>query len=360
MKPHAWRDLYATNLATIQASHAAARPLRLARPTILPRPHGMPAMTRASRSTGEQPGGDGTWQRFSHTGAGGSRAYFVYEPSGVAARGPVPLVVMLHGCTQSAADLARSTKMNEVADRHGFVVAYPQQSGQHNGQGCWNWFLPAHQQRAVGEPAVIAGIAQAVAAGGSETPIDPERIFLAGMSAGGAMAAILAANYPELFAGLAVHSGLPYAAATSQEAAFRAMARGARKGNGHAETLAAMGERRRPMPTIVIHGTSDSIVSPVNGARLVEQWLGANTLAPHESLDGELSRPSEVVREQVTGGHAHTRSRWSDARGRSAVEYLEVAGLGHAWSGGAAGAAWSDARGPDASEAIWRFFGELP
>ena len=351
MTTHSWRDLYAANLAAIESSHAAARrgPRRLARPTALSTP-----MTRPARARGEQPGGEGVWQRFS---AGANRAYFVYAPPDLAA--PGPLVVMLHGCTQTAADLARSTRMNAVADRHGFVVAYPQQSGQHNRQGCWNWFLPGHQRRTQGEPAVIAGIAEAVTAGDSGARIDPTRVYLAGMSAGGAMAAILAATYPELFAGLAVHSGLPYAAATNQESAFQAMARGAPQSNGHAGALAAMGERRRPMPTIVIHGSSDSIVSSVNGRRLVEQWLGANTLAAEQPLDGELSRPAQAVREQVTGGHAYTRSRWSDARGRPAVEYLEVAGLGHAWSGGAAGAAWSDARGPDASEAIWRFFSGL-
>ena len=354
MNTLSWRDLYEANLAAIESSHAGAIRGRgwVARPAGLAR-----AMSRSSLSHGDQPAGEGAWERRSHRGAAGSRAYFVHTPPALPA--PAPLVVMLHGCTQTAADLARSTKMNAVADRHGFVVAYPQQSGQHNSQGCWNWFLPAHQRRAAGEPALIAGIAQELAAGGPATRIDPERVFLAGMSAGGAMAAVLAANYPELFSGLAVHSGLPYAAATSQESAFQAMARGARDGSGHAGALAAMGERRRPMPTIVIHGASDSIVSSVNGRRLVEQWLGANTLAPGESLDGQLSRPAEVVHEQVTGGHAYTRSRWSDARGRPAVEYLEVAGLGHAWSGGAAGAAWSDARGPDASEAIWRFFSEL-
>ena len=355
MNTLSWRDLYAANLAAIESSPVRThRSLgRLARPTLLPR-----AMSRSALSRGDQPGGEGAWQRFSYRGVGGNRAYFVHRPSELVA--PAPLVVMLHGCTQTAADLARSTKMNAVADRHGFVVAYPQQSGQHNSQGCWNWFLPSHQQRAAGEPAVIAGIAQAVAASGSGFEVDPERVFLAGMSAGGAMAAILASTYPDLFSGLAVHSGIPYGAATSQEAAFQVMARGARDGNGHVDALAAMGERARRIPTIVIHGTSDSIVSPVNGRRLVEQWLGANTLSPHEPLDGRLSRPAQVVQERVTGGHAYTRSRWSDGQGRAAVEYVEVAGLGHAWSGGAAGAAWSDARGPDAGEAIWRFFSELP
>lgn len=307
-------------------------------------------MTRSRRRRGERPGGTGTWERFSHSGVGGSRSYFVYAPPGLAGAAPAPLIVMLHGCTQTAADLARSTKMSDLADRHGFAVAYPQQSGQHNGQGCWNWFLPAHQRRAAGEPAVIAGITQAVTASTSGIDVDPKRVYLAGMSAGGAMAAILGATYPDLFAGLAVHSGLPYAAATSQESAFRAMAHGAPDGSGRGVVLDAIVER---LPTIVIHGTSDAIVSRVNGERMVEQWLGAN------GLDGEPQHPAEIVRERVIGGHAYTRSRWSDGSGRPLVEYLEVEGLGHAWSGGAAGAAWTDARGPDASAAIWRFFDEL-
>ena len=293
---------------------------------------------------GEHPEGEGTWERFSH----GGRAYFVYTPAGLDVRAPAPLLVMLHGCTQTAADLARSTRMNDVADRHAFVVAYPQQSGQHNKQGCWNWFLPGHQGRSAGEPAVIADIARKVTAGDAGPAIDRDRVFLAGMSAGGAMAAILAATHPELFAGLAVHSGLPYAAATSQEAAFEAMARGARDGDGRLEVLGATREPDRTMPTIVIHGSSDAIVSPVNGERLVEQWLAGNGLAAQDA--------HEVARERVVGGHAYTRSRWRDRRGRPAVEYLDVAGLGHAWSGGAAGAAWSDARGPDASAAMWEFF----
>ena len=309
-------------------------------------------MTRPSRHGEDHPGGTGKWARFSHSGVGGGRSYFIYSPGGRAGGRAAPLVVMLHGCTQTAADLARSTRMNDLADRHGFVVAYPQQSGKHNRQGCWNWFLPAHQRRAAGEPAVIAGITQAMTASSSALEVDPERVFLAGMSAGGAMAVILAATYPELYAGLAVHSGLPYAAATSQESAFQAMARGAPSGNGRAGVLDAIVERGRPLPTIVIHGTSDSIVSRVNGERTVEQWLRAN------GLDGDPARP-EVVRERVTGGHAYTRSRWSDGAGSPLVEYLEVDGLGHAWSGGVAGAAWSDARGPDASGAIWRFFDAL-
>lgn len=350
MRPIDWRELYAANRSVVERSRSGAPGASvLARERM--------ANVMPTRRTEVAAGGGGTWERFSHSGPGGSRPYFLYTPPGLDAAVATPLVVMLHGCTQTAADLARSTTMNEVADRHGFVVVYPQQSGRHNPQSCWNWFLPAHQGRGSGEPAVIAGIAGEVTASSSGQPIDHDRVFLAGMSAGGAMAAVLGSTYPELFAGMAVHSGLPFAAATSQEAAFGAMARGAGS-SGRASVIGAMGERARVIPTFVIHGTADPVVSPVNGDRLVEQWLEANGLATRDSFQDKLSRPTTAVPGQVHDGHAYTRYCWRNRSGRIILEYLKVAGLGHAWSGGAQGVAWTDDRGPDASTAIWEFFAE--
>jgi poly(hydroxyalkanoate) depolymerase family esterase len=343
-----WRELYAANRSVIEGNRGAGNLRGTARfPKSgdgLPTPPALPE------------GGGGMWERFTYTGRLGSRPYFVYTPQGLGPRAGAPLLVMLHGCTQTPADLARGTRMNEAADRHGFVVAYPQQTQQHNRQGCWNWFLEQHQARGSGEPAVIAGITQEATAR-LGTSVDRRRVFAAGMSAGGAAAVVMGATYPDLFAAIGVHSGVHYRVATSQQEAFEAMARGggepARRGR---DAFEAMGEHARVVPVIVVHGGEDKVVRPINGDQLVEQWLATNAWAADGRPAPELARPSAVVRGQVAGGYSYTSYRWSDSAGRLTQEYLKVAGLGHAWSGGDQGFSYADARGPDASEAMWEFF----
>jgi poly(hydroxyalkanoate) depolymerase family esterase len=247
--------------------------------------------------------------------------------------------------------------MNEAADRHGFVVVYPQQERGDNQQCCWNWFLPEHQRRGAGEPASIAAIIRQVAGTTSPWAIDTSRIFVAGLSAGGAMAAILAVTHPDLFAAVAVHSGLAYRAAITLRGAFTAMARGGEDaaGLGHA-AHAAMGHRARAIPSIVVHGRDDRTVAPVNAEQVLQQSMTANRLAAPETCHFDIARPSATRRSEADGGHAYIRSRWMDRRGALMHELLTVDGLDHAWSGGAPHGSFTDARGPDATEAIWRFF----
>jgi poly(hydroxyalkanoate) depolymerase family esterase len=289
--------------------------------------------------------------------AGSEGGALVHLPAGVERGTAVPLLCMLHGCTQDPHSFAAATRMNEAADRHGFAVVYPRQEADGNPQRCWNWFLPEHQERGGGEAGAIARVVERLAAGGAGQAIDGRRVFVAGLSSGGAMAAILAFTHPELFAAVAVHSGLAYGAALSMPAAFAAMARG-----GEDPTLlgpaahAAMGERARGIPGMVIHGDADATVAPVNAGQILGQLMHANRLADPDGPAFHPDRPSERVRGSVAGGHGYTRSRWLDERGTPVHERLIVHGMGHAWSGGPAGGSYTDPRGPDATEGIWRFF----
>src|SRR5690349_11921732 len=255
-----WRELYALNQSVIERAGGTPSPL----PAVAARP------PRA-------PGGAGL--RFD-----------VHVPRAIEPETAAPLVCMLHGCTQDAAGFAAATRMNEAADRHGFVVVYPEQDRGRNPQACWNWFRPEHQARGAGEPAALTATVREVA---GRWTIDRRRVFVVGLSAGGAMAAILAATYPDLFAGVAVHSGLAYRSATSVGAAFAAMSRGADEvGDPHA----AMTGRARAIPSIVIHGTADKTVAPVNARQVLGQSMAANAMAaPADCGDLDLRRPATAA-----------------------------------------------------------------
>jgi poly(hydroxyalkanoate) depolymerase family esterase len=336
VKPIDWRQLYASNRAVIERAGGAP----------LSRPGGVGV---------SDPSGAGDERAF--TAAGQTRRALVHPPAGVEPHTAVPLVCMLHGCTQDAASFAAATLMNDAADRHGFVAVYPQQERGENPQACWNWFLPRHQARGGGEPASIAAIVRELMATASPCTIDPERVFVAGLSAGGAMAAIMAATYPDLFSAVAVHSGLAYRSATDVRAALGAMAHGSEDpvAQGRA-ARAAMGDHARAVPSIVVHGTADARVAAVNARQVLQQSMIANGLAAPERSDLDVDRPTSTSRSRVDGGHAFTHSQWTDARGVVMHELIAVDGLGHAWSGGAPGGSYTDPRGPDATEAIWRFF----
>jgi poly(hydroxyalkanoate) depolymerase family esterase len=354
-----WRELYASNRAVIEgrrpAPWADGGGPGVGRGALIPAGAGLPNTLPASEP-GEAPAGPagGTWERLEH----GRRAVFVYTPPDLDRGVAAPLVVALHGCTQSAATFAAGSLWNRAADRHGFVVAYPEQRREDNPQCCWNWFTSGHQARGGGEPASIAAGTRALVADGARRTIDATRVFVAGMSAGGAMAAVMAATHPDLYGAVAIHSGLAYGAARTLPAATSAM----RTGTADPAALgraafAAMGAHARPVPALVIHGTADQVVCPVNGEQAARQWLEANRLAAGQGASDGTAPPAATVHEPRTAGaRAAVRRRWTDESGRALVEHLAVEGLGHAWSGGAPGGSYTDPRGPSATEAIWEFF----
>jgi poly(hydroxyalkanoate) depolymerase family esterase len=259
----------------------------------------------------------------------GKLAYKLFIPRGYDGR-PVPLVVMLHGCTQSPDDFAAGTRMNRLAEEQIFLVAYPAQPASANPSKCWNWFRPGDQARDRGEPALIAGMVQAIAL---DLAVDRQRIYAAGLSAGGAAAAILGATYPDVFAAIGIHSGLACGAARDLPSAMAAMRQGARPNTATAT------------PTIVFHGDRDTTVNPLNGAHIVD--TGA---ACHAGLR------ATSIRGRSPGGAEYTQDIYADENGRPMLEYWRVHGAGHAWSGGSSGGSYTDPRGPDASREMLRFF----
>jgi poly(hydroxyalkanoate) depolymerase family esterase len=292
-----------------------------------------------ARPRDEQTTNGGEFLSCSYTNAAGTRAYKLYLPAchRVVSHAPMPLVVMLHGCTQSPDDFAAGTRMNALADEHGFVVAYPAQCGGANGSKCWNWFRSEDQSRDRGEPSIIAGIAREVA---SRYGLDQRRIFVAGMSAGAAMAVILGATYPDLFAAVGAHSGLPYRAAHDMPSAFGAM---------HGSASQAVSQSTSTgLPTIVFHGGADHTVQAHNGMSIIEQLV--------DSRADRSSLRIEVQSGIAAGGARYDRTTYVDAADRIVAEHWLMHGAPHAWSGGSAAGSYTDARGPDASAEMVRFF----
>ncbi len=285
--------------------------------------------------------GPGQWITAAYTSAAGSRDYKLYIPSGYQGQA-VPLVVMLHGCTQSPDDFAAGTGMNGVAEAQGFIVAYPAQAPAANTSKCWNWFEAAHQQREQGEPSLIAGITRQVM---DQYRIDPSRVYVAGLSAGGAMAAILGATYPDLYAAVGVHSGLAPGSAQNLPSAFQAMQQGGPGKQTGVDRLA---------PLILFHGDGDSTVNPCNADHLVEQWAAA----AGPQTPGGTAAPVTVQQGQVAGGRAYTCEIYHDGRGQAIVERWTIHGAGHAWSGGSRNGSYTDPAGPNASLELVRFFQE--
>jgi poly(hydroxyalkanoate) depolymerase family esterase len=256
---------------------------------------------------------------------------------------------MLHGCTQSPDDFAVGTRMNEMAEEHTCLVAYPAQVASANASKCWNWFSRGDQQRGQGEPALIAGITREVMA---EYRIDQQRVYVAGLSAGGAAAAIMGATYPDLYAAIGVHSGLACGSASDLPSAFAAMQRGGAPTGSQVTWLSKMrheqiGATQRAVPTIVFHGDQDKTVHPCNGDEVLKQFGAAIA---------ELQTTVESGR--VPEGHSYSRTRLSDASGQTIFENWVIHGAGHAWSGGSPAGSYTDPRGPDATREMFRFFRE--
>jgi len=265
--------------------------------------------------------------------AAGSRAYKLFVPRRYRGQ-PLPLVVMLHGCTQSPDDFAAGTRMNFVADEQDCLVVYPAQRSEANQAKCWNWFRRDDQQRDRGEPSLIAGITRQIM---RDYSVDPRRVYVAGLSAGAAAAAVMGATYSDLYAAIGVHSGLACGAATDLPSAFTAM----RQGGGFDDELLA---ERPAIPTIVFHGDRDRTVHPNNGDQILQQFRRTT------------STQAKIHRGRIPGGHGYTRTIHTDANGRDIFEHWTIHGAGHAWSGGSAAGSYTDPRGPDATTEMLRFF----
>jgi poly(hydroxyalkanoate) depolymerase family esterase len=239
---------------------------------------------------------------------------------------------MLHGCTQSPDDFAAGTRMNFLAEERNCFVVYPEQPSVANQSKCWNWFRPGDQQRDGGEPSLIAGITRQIM---RDYSVDPKRVYVAGLSAGGAAAAIMATTYPDLYAAVGIHSGLVCGAARDLPSALAAMRQGSE---------AKLAGGTLSVPTIVFHGDRDTTVHPANGRRVFEQG-------------GKSSRSkAQVIKGRVPQGHAYTRTVVTDAGGLVVSEHWNVHGAGHAWSGGSPSGSYTDPSGPDATREMLRFF----
>jgi poly(hydroxyalkanoate) depolymerase family esterase len=270
-----------------------------------------------------------------HTGPAGTRLYKLYVPKGYAGK-TLPMIVMLHGCTQDPDDFAAGTGMNAVAEERQFFVLYPAQTAAANGSRCWNWFKRSDQHRDKGEPAIIAAMTREVA---NRYRVDATRIHVAGLSAGGAMAAVMGATYPDLFAAVGVHSGLAAGSAHDVPSAFAAMRGAPSLSRGPAQPTGAL-------PVIVFHGDRDATVHRRNGEQVISRSVGM--AASRNSVSVEHG--------QVPGGHAYTRTIHADPTGRITHEHWLVHGAGHAWSGGSPRGSYTDPKGPDATREMVRFF----
>jgi poly(hydroxyalkanoate) depolymerase family esterase len=287
-----------------------------------------PAAARQARP------GPGTFGTHEFDCAHGTIHFRLYTPRSSKRRN-LPLVVMLHGCSQTASDFATGTGMNALADELGCLVLYPQQSHRANLARCWNWHRPRNQARGAGEPALIAALTRHVLA---LAVANPKRVFIAGISAGGSAAAIIGAAYPDLFTAVGVHSGVARGTIRTLPSALAAM-----RGEGRARSS---GRATRPLPTIVFHGDEDRVVHPSSAAGFL------NTL--------ERSQPGALVSRTYYGksdkGRDFTRKVYRSSSGNILLEDWTIHGSGHEWSGGSAFGSYTDPLGPNASREMMRFF----
>jgi poly(hydroxyalkanoate) depolymerase family esterase len=297
----------------------------------------------------------GTGSSFSgtYTNAAGSRNYRGYVPSTYKAGTAVPLVVVLHGCTQSPDVIRQLTRFDELAEAKGFIVVFPEQPQSANYQKCWDFFQDAHVHRGSGEPSLIAGITDWVQ---QHYTVDPHRVYVGGLSSGGAMASVMAATYPDVYAAIGVGSGCEYAA-TATCAGYKS----ADPKTAAQAAYTEMGSRARPMPVIAFQGDKDTTVPPVNADQLVEQWQRTADLADDGTSNGSIPvSPTESVDGQVPSGRSYTVRHYVDAQARELVQYWVVHGMSHAWSGGCSCQSYADPSGPDETAAMYAFFMSHP
>ncbi|RUR33578.1 alpha/beta hydrolase family esterase [Vreelandella nanhaiensis] len=287
----------------------------------------------------------GAFTAGSFSNRAGSRDYKLYMPSNYQGQA-IPLVIMLHGCTQNPDDFAAGTNMNQLAEEQSFCVLYPAQPISANSSKCWNWFKAEDQQREGGEPEILAGMARQII---QTHRLDASRVYVAGLSAGAAMATTLAMTYPELFAAVGVHSGLPHGVAKSLPDALGAMQGG----------TPAFGRRESgfssAVPAIIFHGDRDTTVHPSNAERVAAQYTASQSVSKTARAD---ARPAGINIEQgrVANGHTYTRTIHHSPEGKACLEQWRIHGAGHAWSGGSTKGSYTDPKGPDATKEMLRFF----
>jgi poly(hydroxyalkanoate) depolymerase family esterase len=297
-------------------------------------------MQRAPMSTADIVPEGGKFIEAVFTNAAGSRAYKLYIPSHYQGQA-LPLIVMLHGGTQTPDDFAAGTRMNLIAEEQTCLVVYPTQPGHANPAKCWNWFRANDQRRGRGEPSLIAGITCQVM---HDYSVDPQRVYVGGLSAGAAAAAVMGATYPDLYAAIGVHSGLACGAADDIISAFAAMRGDSRYSTASGKATDVLEDQQPFVPTIVFHGDRDNIVHPRNADHVISCSLKASKWR------------KKVDRGCVPDGHAYTRTIHTDANGRAMLEQWCIHGAGHAWSGGSPAGSYTDPQGPDAAREMLRFF----
>lgn len=295
----------------------------------------------------------GTFTAGAYANSAGRRVYKLYVPGTYRGKeGPaLPLIVMLHGCKQNPDDFAAGTHMNQIAEEQNCLVLYPGQAQNANGSNCWNWFKTSDQQRGCGEPSIIAEMTQEII---RTYHVDPQRVYIAGLSAGGAMAAVMANTYPEIFAAVGLHSGLPHGAAHDMMSAFAAMRNGM-PGSGSRQRPASTNQPRPPVPAIVFHGDRDTTVHPRNSDQALAQCM-ANQPPRASRADNRGNRRIATEKGAVPGGREFTKVMRYDDDGNLLAEQWTIHGAGHAWSGGNSKGSYTDPKGPDASREMLRFF----
>jgi poly(hydroxyalkanoate) depolymerase family esterase len=311
-----------------------------------PSRHGLPGWMQQPMpiSTADIVPEGGKFIEATYANPAGRRAYKLYIPSRYQGQA-LPLVVMLHGGTQTPDDFAAGTRMNVIAEEETCLVVYPAQPSHANPAKCWNWFRPNDQHRGRGEPSLVAGITRQVM---HDYSVDAQRIYIGGLSAGAAAAAVMGATYPDLYAAIGIHSGLACGAADDLISAFAAMRNGALGCSSEFGETSAVFEHRPVVPTIVFHGDRDAIVHPRNADHVIARSMKTTNWQ------------KTVHRGQVPGGHAYTRTIHTDENGLAILEQWCIHGAGHAWSGGSPAGSYTDPRGPDAAREMLRFFRDHP
>lgn len=302
----------------------------------------LPGISTARSSTGSVTTG-------SYTNAAGTVGYQLYVPGGYQQGKAVPLIVALHGCGETADQFRTLSRIDELAATKGFIVVYPEQSRSANQLGCWDWFQSNQVSRGTGEPSLIAGVTDQVRL---RYTIDARRVYVTGLSAGGAMAAVMAVTYPDVYAAVGVGSGCEYTAG-----AACAGWQSANPDTAGQRAYQAMGSHKRVVPFMIFHGDQDTTVPMINAQQDMRAWQVTDDWADDGANNGSIpSAPTQTVQGQVPGGRAYTVKHYSDGHGHELAQFWVVNGMGHAWSGGSSGAQFSDPTGPSEATALYDFF----